>query len=119
VAAAFVVAGTVFCDFRNRADAQSPEDWLDAHNLEDRAAGQTSRDPANAQSSGDQAKAPSPQDRAGVQRSPDPSLLLFGGTDVSHYGAFLQGGLLWSPAGLDANGFTGIRQQTHPTDSDY
>ena len=45
------------------------------------------------------------------------SLLLFAGTDLWRDGAFLHGGGLWSPAGLDADGFTGIRQQTHlPTD---
>lgn len=39
----------------------------------------------------------------------DPSFLFFSGTDIWRYGAFLYGGLLWSPAGLDADGFTGIR----------
>ena len=42
-----------------------------------------------------------------------PSFLFFAGTDLWRYGAFFYGGTLWSPAGLDANGFTGIRQQTH------
>jgi hypothetical protein len=42
--------------------------------------------------------------------SPDsPSFLLFGGSDLWRYGAFLYGGTLWSPAGLNADGFTGIR----------
>lgn len=36
----------------------------------------------------------------------DPSFLLFSGTDIWRYGAFLYGGLLWSPAGVDADGFT-------------
>jgi hypothetical protein len=35
-----------------------------------------------------------------------PSFLLFAGTDVWRYGAFLYGGGLWSPAGLDHDGFT-------------
>ena len=34
-----------------------------------------------------------------------PAFLLFGGTDLWRYGAFLYGGTLWSPRGLDANGF--------------
>lgn len=36
----------------------------------------------------------------------NPSLLLFSGTDIWRYGAFLYGGLIWSPAGLNADGFT-------------
>ncbi len=36
----------------------------------------------------------------------NPSFLLFAGTDLSRYSAFLDGGLVWSPAGLDADGFT-------------
>ena len=35
-----------------------------------------------------------------------PSYLLFSGTDFWRYGAFLYGGLIWSPAGLDNSGFT-------------
>jgi hypothetical protein len=35
-----------------------------------------------------------------------PTFLLFGGTDLSRYSAFLYGGALWSPAGVDADGFT-------------
>ncbi len=35
-----------------------------------------------------------------------PSFLIFGGTDLWRYGAFLYGGGLWSPAGLDNDGFT-------------
>ena len=35
-----------------------------------------------------------------------PSFLFFAGTDLWRYGAFFYGGTLWSPAGLDANGFT-------------
>ena len=34
-----------------------------------------------------------------------PSFLLFAGTDLWRYGAFLYGGTLWSPAGLDSDGF--------------
>ncbi len=36
----------------------------------------------------------------------DPSFLLFTGTDIWRYGDFLYGGFLWSPKGLDADGFT-------------
>jgi hypothetical protein len=36
----------------------------------------------------------------------DPSLLFFTGTDLWRYGAFLYGGTLWSPGGLDTDGFT-------------
>src|SRR5579863_5378708 len=36
----------------------------------------------------------------------DPTLLLFGGTDLWRYGAFLYGGTLWSPGGVDTDGFT-------------
>ena len=35
-----------------------------------------------------------------------PSYLLFSGTDFWRYGAFLYGGLIWSPAGLDNSGFS-------------
>jgi Cellulose biosynthesis protein BcsS len=35
-----------------------------------------------------------------------PTFLLFGGTDLWRYGDFLYGGGLWSPAGLNADGFT-------------
>jgi cellulose biosynthesis protein BcsS len=35
-----------------------------------------------------------------------PAFLLFGGTDLWRYGDFLYGGALWSPAGLNADGFT-------------
>ena len=35
-----------------------------------------------------------------------PAFLLFGGTDLWRYGQFLYGGTLWSPAGLEADGFT-------------
>jgi hypothetical protein len=48
-------------------------------------------------------------DRAEAGERGDASFLLFAGTDLWHYGAFLYGGLLWSPAGLDTDGFTGIR----------
>jgi hypothetical protein len=43
----------------------------------------------------------------------DATFLFFGGTDFRSYGAFLYGGLLWSPGGVDNSGFTGIRQQPH------
>ncbi len=43
---------------------------------------------------------------AGAGGADDPSFLLFAGTDLWRDGAFVHGGLLWSPAGLDANGFT-------------
>jgi hypothetical protein len=35
-----------------------------------------------------------------------PSFLVFAGTDLWRYGAFLYGGGLWSPAGVDRDGFT-------------
>ena len=35
-----------------------------------------------------------------------PDFLLFAGTDLWRYGAFLYGGGLWSPAGVDRDGFT-------------
>jgi hypothetical protein len=37
----------------------------------------------------------------------DRTVLLFAGTDIWRDGAFLYGGELWSPAGLDHEGFTG------------
>jgi len=46
---------------------------------------------------------------AGLAKAGGPensSFLLFAGTDLWRYGAFFNGGLLWSPAGLDADGFT-------------
>jgi len=36
----------------------------------------------------------------------DHSFLLFAGTDIWRYGGFLYGGFLWSPKGLDTDGFT-------------
>jgi hypothetical protein len=45
-------------------------------------------------------------DRAQAGGPDDPSFLLFSGTDLWRYGDFLYGGLLWSPAGIDNNGFT-------------
>jgi hypothetical protein len=47
-----------------------------------------------------------PAARAGTDQPNDPTYLLFAGTDVWRDGAFFHGGLLWSPAGLDADGFT-------------
>ncbi len=47
--------------------------------------------------------------RAGTVGPDNPSFLLFAGTDLWRDGAFLAGGLLWSPGGLDKSGFTGIR----------
>jgi hypothetical protein len=44
--------------------------------------------------------------RAEAAAANSPSFLLFSGTDLWRYGAFLYGGTLWSPAGLDADGFT-------------
>jgi len=38
--------------------------------------------------------------------APLPSFLFFGGTDLWRYGAFAYGGALWSPGGVDADGFT-------------
>ena len=35
-----------------------------------------------------------------------PRFMLFGGGDVWHTGAFLHGGLVWSPQGLFSEGFT-------------
>jgi hypothetical protein len=35
-----------------------------------------------------------------------PSFLLFSGTNFWSYGGFLYGGAIWSPGGLDSNGFT-------------
>lgn len=35
-----------------------------------------------------------------------PSFLFFGGTDLWRYGAFAYGGVLWSPGGVDTDGFT-------------
>lgn len=43
---------------------------------------------------------------AGGDGPNNPSLLLFAGTDLWRDGAFLHGGMLWSPAGLDNDGFT-------------
>jgi hypothetical protein len=45
-------------------------------------------------------------DRAAAGGPDDPRFLFFTGTDVWRYGAFLYGGALWSPAGLDKSGFT-------------
>jgi hypothetical protein len=47
--------------------------------------------------------------QAGTEQPVPASLLFFAGTDLWRDGAFLNGGLLWSPAGLDKGGFTGIR----------
>ena len=44
--------------------------------------------------------------QAGSDGPNNPSFLLFAGTDLWRDGAFANGGLLWSPAGLDADGFT-------------
>jgi hypothetical protein len=35
-----------------------------------------------------------------------PNFLLFAGTDLWRYGGFLYGGMLWSPAGFNSDGFT-------------
>jgi hypothetical protein len=52
-------------------------------------------------------------DRATAGGLDDRSFLLFAGTDIWRYGGFLYGGFLWSPKGLDSDGFTGIMSQTH------
>ena len=39
----------------------------------------------------------------------NPSFLLFAGSDLWRDGEFLNGGTLWSPKGLNNDGFTGIR----------
>jgi hypothetical protein len=44
--------------------------------------------------------------QAGTEEPNHPALLFFAGTDLWRDGAFLNGGLLWSPAGLDTGGFT-------------
>jgi hypothetical protein len=41
--------------------------------------------------------------------SNSPSFLLFGGADAWFYGAFANAGGIWAPAGLDHDGFAGIR----------
>lgn len=46
-------------------------------------------------------------DRAEAGGPDDPSVVLFSGTDLWRYGAFLYGGVLWAPGGLDNNGFVG------------
>lgn len=45
-------------------------------------------------------------DRATAGGLDDRSFLLFTGTDIWRYGGFLYGGFLWSPKGLDHDGFT-------------
>jgi hypothetical protein len=49
------------------------------------------------------------RDQAKAGAANNPSFLLFTGTDIWRYGGSLYGGFLWSPKGLDADGFTGIR----------
>lgn len=44
--------------------------------------------------------------QAGSDGPNSPSFLLFAGTDVWRDGAFVNGGVLWSPAGLATDGFT-------------
>jgi hypothetical protein len=44
--------------------------------------------------------------QAGSEGPDNPSFLFFAGTDLWRDGAFLDGGFLWSPAGLDKGGFT-------------
>lgn len=44
--------------------------------------------------------------RAETDAPNNPSFLLFAGTDLWRDGAFVNGGGLWSPAGLDRDGFT-------------
>jgi hypothetical protein len=47
-----------------------------------------------------------PLDRARAEGTDPPTLLLFAGSDLWRYGSFFYGGTLWSPAGVDADGFT-------------
>jgi hypothetical protein len=47
------------------------------------------------------------QGRADAATPNIPSFLFFGGTDLWRYGQFLYGGTLWSPSGLNNDGFTG------------
>jgi hypothetical protein len=44
--------------------------------------------------------------RAESAGAENPAFLLFSGADIWRYGGFLDGGLLWSPSGLDTDGFT-------------
>jgi hypothetical protein len=46
-------------------------------------------------------------DRADAGGPDQPSFLFFSGTDLWRYGGFLYSGLLWSPTGLDTEGFVG------------
>jgi hypothetical protein len=43
---------------------------------------------------------------ARASASNDPTFLIFTGTDLWRYGVFFYGGTLWTPAGVDADGFT-------------
>jgi len=45
-------------------------------------------------------------DRAMAAPPNDATFLFFGGTDLWRYGAFLYGGAVWSPGGVDNSGFT-------------
>jgi hypothetical protein len=45
-------------------------------------------------------------DRAEAGGPSSPSFLLFTGTDLWRYGAFFYGGTVWSPDGIDSDGFT-------------
>ncbi len=45
-------------------------------------------------------------DRAIAASPNDATFLFFGGTDLWRYGAFLYGGAVWSPGGVDNSGFT-------------
>ena len=45
-------------------------------------------------------------DRALAAPADDATFLFFGGTDLWRYGAFLYGGAIWSPGGVDNPGFT-------------
>jgi hypothetical protein len=45
-------------------------------------------------------------DRAVAAPPNDATFLFFGGTDLWRYGAFLYGGAVWSPGGVDNSGFT-------------
>jgi hypothetical protein len=45
-------------------------------------------------------------DRAIAAPPSDATFLFFGGTDLWRYGAFLYGGAIWAPGGVDNSGFT-------------
>lgn len=52
--------------------------------------------------------------QAGRDGPNNPSFLLFAGTDLWRDGAFVDGGLLWSPAGLDTGPYAQDPSQRRP-----